>query len=134
MRLSKITNIGTIVSDNTTLFEKIGGYEGVQLVVKGMYEKIFNDPEVSQFFRKTDKAHQMDKMVQFIVYTTGGCDEWQGKYMKETHQGRGIHTCHFETVIGFLVQTMEELGLIEDYRTDMVERLELLKPAYLEED
>jgi hypothetical protein len=29
---------------------------------------------------------------------------------------------------------MEELGIIEEYRTEMVERLELLKPAYLEED
>ncbi len=41
-----------------TLYERLGGAPAIQAVVDGMYMKIFNDPDLEDFFRKTDKAHQ----------------------------------------------------------------------------
>ncbi len=40
-----------------TLYERLGGEAAIQAVVDGMYAKIFYDPELSDFFRKTDKDH-----------------------------------------------------------------------------
>ena len=36
---------------------RIGGEPAISALVDGMYEKIFNDPELSDFFKKTDKDH-----------------------------------------------------------------------------
>jgi truncated hemoglobin YjbI len=41
-----------------TLYERLGGEPAIQAVVDGMYSKIFVDPELEDFFRKTDKDHQ----------------------------------------------------------------------------
>lgn len=41
----------------TTLYERLGGADAINAVVNGMYEKIFTDEELTDFFRKTDKEH-----------------------------------------------------------------------------
>jgi hemoglobin len=41
-----------------TLYERLGGEAAITAVVDGMYNKIFYDPELADFFRKTDKDHQ----------------------------------------------------------------------------
>ena len=37
-----------------TLYERLGGAGAIEAVVEGMYAKIFTDPELTDFFRKTD--------------------------------------------------------------------------------
>jgi truncated hemoglobin YjbI len=37
------------------LFERLGGASAINLVVEGMYAKIFADPDLSDFFKKSDK-------------------------------------------------------------------------------
>jgi truncated hemoglobin YjbI len=41
-----------------TLYERLGGQPAIHAVVEGMYAKIFTDPDLEDFFRKTNKDHQ----------------------------------------------------------------------------
>jgi hemoglobin len=50
----------------TTLYEKLGGQGAIQAVVDGMYVKIFSDPDLTDFFRKTDKQKQKDMQFAFL--------------------------------------------------------------------
>jgi hemoglobin len=43
-----------------TLFERLGGFDAINAVVEGMYQKIFSDPDLADFFRKTNKENQME--------------------------------------------------------------------------
>ncbi len=72
-------------TDASSLYERLGGMESMTKIVEGMYQKIFNDPDAADFFRKTDKHLQISKMIAFFTYTTGGTDDWEGKSMKEVH-------------------------------------------------
>lgn len=45
---------------NVTLYERLGGADAINAVVDGMYVKIFTDPDLTDFFRKTDKEHQKE--------------------------------------------------------------------------
>jgi truncated hemoglobin YjbI len=40
------------------LYQRLGGAPAINAVVDGMYEKIFSDPSLSDFFKKTDHEHQ----------------------------------------------------------------------------
>lgn len=40
-----------------SLYERLGGADAINAVVDGMYVKIFSDPDLMDFFRKTDKEH-----------------------------------------------------------------------------
>ena len=73
------------IRDQASLFERIGGMEGCTKIVEGMYQKVWNDPDLADFFRKSDKHHQIKKMSLFFAYTTGGREDWEGRSMKEMH-------------------------------------------------
>jgi truncated hemoglobin YjbI len=39
------------------LYERIGGEAAINALVEGMYQKIFTDPDLEDFFKKTNKEH-----------------------------------------------------------------------------
>lgn len=117
-----ITKKVTIVSANDdfalpiqkSLYERLGGAAAIDAVVKGMYEKIFYDEDLKDFFRKTDKPNQMQAMNDFLTTATGGPKVYKGKDMKSAHVGRGITDKEFDLVISHVVDTMKELEVPGD--------------------
>ena len=106
----------TNVQDAATikpLYERLGGAAAINAVVEGMYVKIFSDPDLTDFFRKTDKDRQKAMQVKFLTMATGGPSEYSGKSMAEAHKGRGIQSKDFDSVCGHVVSTMKELGVSE---------------------
>ena len=97
-----------------TLYERLGGQEAIHAVVEGMYQKIFPDTDLSDFFRKTDKDRQKLMQESFLTMATGGPSNYTGKSMKDAHQGRGISNAEFDKVFGHVVETMKELGVSDD--------------------
>ena len=53
-----------------SLYDRLGGAPAIEAVVEGMYVKIFNDPELSDFFRKTDKDKQKAMQRAFLTQAT----------------------------------------------------------------
>ena len=76
-----------------------------------MYVKIFSDPDLSDFFRKTDKEHQKEMQRQFLTYATGGSSTYNGKSMHKAHAGRGIGEKEFNLVAKHVISTMDDLGV-----------------------
>ena len=95
------------------LYERLGGAAAINAVVEGMYVKIFSDPDLTDFFRKTDKDRQKAMQVKFLTMATGGPSEYDGKSMAEAHKGRGIQSKDFDSVCGHVVSTMKDLGVSE---------------------
>jgi hemoglobin len=97
-----------------SLYERLGGEPAITAVVDGMYAKIFTDPELTDFFRKTNKDHQKAMQKAFLTFALGGPSEYHGKDMKAAHQGRGIGNKEFDIVCTHVVNTMKELGVPEE--------------------
>lgn len=112
-----------------TLYERLGGAPAIQAVVDGMYMKIFNDADLSDFFKKTDKAHQKDMQKQFLTYATGGSSEYHGKDMATAHKGRGIGNKEFDIVCAHVISTMKELGVADALIDETAALLLPLRPA-----
>jgi len=55
-----------------TLYERLGGEAAINGVVEEMYKGIFTDPELEDFFRKTDKEKQKKMQHDFLTTATGG--------------------------------------------------------------
>lgn len=98
----------------TTLYERLGGADAIHAVVEHMYAGIFTDPDLEDFFRKTNKDRQKEMQFKFLCYATGGVAEWEGKNMKDAHKGRGITGADFDRVAGHVVRAMKELSVPED--------------------
>jgi hemoglobin len=92
-------------------------------VVEGMYEKIFNDPELIEFYRKTDKEHLKEMQRQYLTCATGGSKEYAGKSMEEAHKGRGIEMKEFIKVNDHIISTLKELNVAEELINEVNEFL-----------
>ena len=65
---------------------------------------------------------------KFLTLATGGPSEYDGKSMKEAHQGRGIGNKEFDIVCGHVVSTMKELGVSDDLINETASLLLPLRP------
>ncbi len=102
---------GPSETDKETLYYRLGGKDSIQAVVDGMYVRIWSDPNLNEFFKKTNKPEQKKRQFRFLLYVTGGTPVWAGRSMVDSHKGRGIMHSHFNLTVQCIVQTMRELGV-----------------------
>lgn len=111
-----------------SLYNRLGGEAAIRAVVDGMYVKIFNDEELKDFFRKTDKDKQKDAQFKFLTTAFGGPQIYEGKDMKAAHQGRGITDKEFDIVVNHVVTTMQDLKVPEELIKEVGALVEPLRP------
>ena len=71
-----------------TLFEKLGGDDGVNIFVNRVFEKVMVDPQLMPFFSGPGFFfdHLKAKFTTYIIYMTGGADEYHGRSIEEVHK------------------------------------------------
>ncbi|WP_040791855.1 group I truncated hemoglobin [Nocardia paucivorans] len=96
---------------NTSIFDRIGGYEALEAVVEDFYKRVLADDELSGFFTGTNMSRLKGKQVEFFAAALGGPDPYTGASMKQVHQGRGITMHHFGLVAGHLKDSLAAAGV-----------------------
>jgi hemoglobin len=96
--------------ETRTLFDRLGGSEGVAAIVREMYSRVTQDPELAPFFEKTslERLHRMQ--YQFLASAFDGPVEYSGAELTAIHRGRGITGHHFAKFCGHFADSMEEHG------------------------
>lgn len=107
----------------TTLFEKLGGAEAVNLAVDKFYERVLQDDRIKDFFANVDMVKQRAHQKAFLTYAFGGTDKYDGRYMREAHkelvEKNGLNESHFEAVAEDLLETLKEMGVSEELRDEV---------------
>ncbi len=107
----------------TTLFEKLGGAEAVDLAVDKFYTRVLADDRVKHFFVNTDMEKQREHQKAFLTYAFGGSGQYNGRYMREAHKemvaNQGLVGKHFDAIAEDLLATLEEMGVSEELRAEV---------------
>ncbi|MGB3656286.1 MAG: group 1 truncated hemoglobin [Rivularia sp. (in: cyanobacteria)] len=102
----------------TTLYEKLGGKDAVDIAVDKFYEHILNDERIKHFFENVDMKKQREHQKAFLTYAFGGSSVYDGKTMRKAHkhlvEGMGLNGKHFDAVVENLVKTLQELGISDE--------------------
>ena len=108
----------------SSLYEKLGGQEAVDLVVDKFYEKVLADERVKHFFASTDMQAQRNHQKNFMTYAFGGTDKFTGRNMREAHQklveDMGLTDVHFDAIAENLVTTLQDVGVSQDLIDEVV--------------
>ena len=80
----------------TSIYDKIGGYEAIEVVVEDFYVRVLADDQLAGFFAGVNMNRLKGKQVEFLAAALGGPEPYTGAPMKQVHQGRGI-TMHHST-------------------------------------
>lgn len=107
----------------TTLFEKLGGAEAVDVAVDKFYERVLADDRVKHFFVNTDMAKQREHQKAFLTYAFGGSGEYNGRYMRAAHKElvaeQGLAGEHFDAIAENLLKTLEDMGVSAELRAEV---------------
>lgn len=99
----------------SSLYEKLGGKEAVDIAVDKFYDKVLQDERISHFFVNTDMQKQKAHQKAFMTYAFGGADTFSGRDMRESHKhlvdNMGLTDIHFDAIAENLVNTLQELGI-----------------------
>jgi hemoglobin len=94
-----------------TLYDKIGGYGALEVVVEDFYCRVLDDDQLSSFFAESNMKRLKDKQVEFLAAALGGPRRYTGLSMREAHQARGIVMYHFALMAGHLKDSLCAAGV-----------------------
>ncbi|RBI59784.1 group 1 truncated hemoglobin [halophilic archaeon] len=120
------------MSDDETVFDRLGGHEAVESVVNDFYDRVLNDERVIHHFEDSDTTELRAHQVQFISAVTGGPVEYSGDNMREAHRGMGITDNEFDVVAEHLDTALAENGVPDKDREQVLEMVEGLRPEIVE--
>jgi hemoglobin len=112
----------------TTIYDRIGGHEALEVVVEDFYVRVLADDQLSGFFTGTNMNRLKGKQVEFFAAALGAPQVYSGAPMKQVHQGRGITMHHFSLVATHLAEALAAAGVSPATVTEILSVVASLAP------
>src|SRR5580692_5806507 len=97
-----------------TVYNRIGGYEALEVVVEDFYCRVLDDDHLAGFYAGSDMRRVKARQVEFLSAVLGGPGSYTGMPMRQVHEGRGITMHHFAMVAAHLADSLCAAGLHPD--------------------
>ena len=110
-----------------SLYERLGGAEGVRHLLVAFYGRVLGDPLLAPFFEETKMARLVAMQEEFFATALGGPHIYTGVELTRIHAGLGIHARHFATFCQHLGTTLQAAGLGEDDVHAVMDRILALR-------
>ncbi len=116
----------------TTLYERLGGADGIAILVDDTMAAHLKNPLVKTRFEGIkDMEHAKRMARQFFSAGAGGPETYTGKDMLTAHKGMNISEQEYLAVMDDIIGAMEKNNLSEDARKDVIAILYSLKGAII---
>ena len=118
-----------------TLYERLGGKEGVSSVVDLFVKNLTVDPRVNKLFKKGAKdnlEHFKQVLADQICQAAGGGCADGGKSMKEAHKGMQITDSQFDAFVEDLKLALDEKGIAEAEKSELFAAIAPMKDDVVE--
>ncbi len=97
-------------TEESTLFERMGGAEGIADIVRDMYARVQRDPELAPFFQNVAMDRLLRMQFQFMASALDGPVNYTGAELTQIHKGRGITGHHFARFCNHFAEAAEQAG------------------------
>ncbi|MDX1805001.1 MAG: group 1 truncated hemoglobin, partial [Alcanivorax sp.] len=114
-------------ADGQSIYERVGGDAAIRAVVADFYDRVLADRNLAPFFKHKQRKGLEEEQVKFFTQALGGPQVYQGRSMKEAHQGLAITGNHFDQVAVHLKNSLEGLGVEPGMVTTIIDTVASLK-------
>ncbi len=136
-----------------SLYERLGGEQGVKAIVDDWINRALADPRVNwerkgitqggfsfrrnrsiEWDASAEAVARMKKHIaQFISVATGGPATYEGREMTQVHAGMHISNANFDAAVGDLKASLDKLGLPTEEQKELLAIVESTRPQVAEE-
>jgi hemoglobin len=100
--------LGGSASAGTTLYDDLGGKDGVTAITAGMIDNALKDDRIKAIFDDVNIPRLKGLLyLQFCKLTDGGC-EYKRRSMHDTHAGLHLHDADFNALVEDLEDSMDQ--------------------------
>lgn len=125
----------TATAQEKSLYDRLGGYDGISGVVDDFIGRLVSDKQFEKFFigqstdsRKKIRQHIID---QFCAATGGPC-LYTGREMKTAHAGLGITEAEWNNAAKLLVASLDKYRVDDKSKNDVIAFVSTLKKDIVE--
>lgn len=105
---------------NATLYERLGGYDGIYAVVKDTTLNVSKDERINGFFIGADIEKVNRLLYEQICQVTGGGCEYTGRSMIEVHTGMNITDAQFTALVEDMIAAMNKHGVPQKEQKELL--------------
>ncbi|HET7715574.1 MAG TPA: group 1 truncated hemoglobin [Bauldia sp.] len=110
------------LSAETTLYQRLGGYDAIAAVTDDFLAQLMNDEEFAVFFAgmSDDTVKRVrQEVVEFFCQATGGPCNYTGRDMKVAHTGLGITAEQWQKSLVYFAASMNKFKVPEDVQAEL---------------
>ena len=112
-------------SNEKSLYERLGGIEGITEIVDVIVENHMSNPAVNARFLplKEDDKHFSEvrqHLINFFASGSGGPEEYRGKDMLSSHKGMNISQGEYMHVVDDIMLALEKNNIDEQTKKDVL--------------
>ena len=113
------------MSEEPSLYERVGGASAIDAMVGEFYERVFADPVLRPFFESVDKDKLLRMQQELFKAALGGPPTTSPMHLRDAHAGRGIESRHLVLFTEHLIETLNARDLPRDAVDGVVARIAL---------
>jgi len=98
----------TTPSQDTTLYDKLGGNDGVTAIIKGTLAYTLEDDRIAHTFENSNVARVERLLIEQVCDLTDGPCTYSGQTMERSHRGLNLTTLHFNALVENMQKAMED--------------------------
>lgn len=118
-----------------TLYERLGGYDGVTAFVDDLLPRLESDPQLGRFWQNRGDdgvAREKQLLIDYLCSSAGGPMYYTGRDMKASHKGMNISESDWSVFLGHAGETMAALNIPKQECDDIAAFVSSLKQDIVE--
>lgn len=110
-------------STSSTLYEELGGKQGVNQIVENFVVEIENSEAILPYFEGSNIDRFIDKLSEQICAVSNGPCTYTGEDMERVHAGMNITEAHFNATVDLLINAMDKAGVAHTTQNKLLAQL-----------
>lgn len=115
-----------------TLYERLGEHEAIDAVIEDFVGRCAADDRINGKFARTDIPRLKQMLKDQVCNASGGPCTYEGRTMRETHDGMGVTAGEFDALVADLVATLDQFGVPKAEQDELLGILGPLRPDIVE--
>lgn len=107
----------------TTLYDRLGGREGIEAVVDEFYDRLLADDELGPFFADADTEMLRRTQADFLCEAAGGPETYDAAPVREAHLHVPFTESHVRRAIDILEATLAAFDVPDDDADKVVQAI-----------
>lgn len=97
-----------------TLYERLGGHDGISAVVDEFYDTLVADDEIGPLFENADMAELRRTQTDFLCEAAGGPERYDGPPIRDAHAHVPLTTDHVQRAVALLYGALDAFDVPDD--------------------